>query len=107
MELKERKCVPSNSLSGPLNKNDSENLLKQLVTPWQIIDNRKLTKGFPFGNFKRAMAFAQEIALLAEKNVHHPVLHIEYDMFTVELSTHDVGGLSENDFIMAAKIEDL
>jgi 4a-hydroxytetrahydrobiopterin dehydratase len=107
MELKEKLCVPSKNLSGPLNKNASEILLNQLLTDWQIIDNNKLRKEFPCENFKRAMAFAQEIALIAEKEMHHPLLVIEYDMVTVELSTHDVNGLSENDFIMAAKIEDL
>ena len=107
MELKEKTCVPSDNLSGHLNKNEAVSLLDQLVTDWQIIDNKKLRKEFPFENFKRAMAFAQEIALIAEKEMHHPLLVIEYDKVTVELSTHDVKGLSENDFIMAAKIEEL
>ncbi|MEE4256807.1 MAG: 4a-hydroxytetrahydrobiopterin dehydratase [Bacteroidales bacterium] len=107
MELKEKTCVPSDNLKGPLNKSESETLLEQLATDWQIIDSDKLKKEFPFENFKRAMAFAQEIALIAEKEMHHPLLVIEYDKVTVELSTHDVNGLSENDFIMAAKIEEL
>jgi len=107
MELKEKTCIPSDQLAGPLNTNASETLLDQLVTDWQIHDNIKLRKEFPFENFKRAMAFAQEIALIAEKEMHHPLLVIEYDKVTVELSTHDVNGLSENDFIMAAKIEEL
>lgn len=107
MELKEKTCIPPDQLTGPLNKNVSETLLRQLVTDWQILDNNKLRMEFPFENFKRAMAFAQEVALIAEKEMHHPVLIIEYDKVTVELSTHDVKGLSENDFIMAAIIEDL
>ena len=107
MELKEKTCIPSDNLTGPLNKNASETLLDQLVTDWEIHDNSKLRKEFPFENFKRAMAFAQEIALIAEKEMHHPLLVIEYDKVTVELSTHDVNGLSENDFIMVAKIEEL
>jgi 4a-hydroxytetrahydrobiopterin dehydratase len=107
MELKEKKCIPPNHLTGPLNKNESETFSNQLVTDWQIIDNKKLRKEFPFANFKRAMAFAQEIALIAERENHHPILCISYDLVSVQLSTHDVNGLSENDFIMAAKIEDL
>ena len=107
MELKDKQCVPSKNITGSLSIIASMTLLKQLLTDWQIIDNKKLRKEFPFENYKRAMAFAQEIALIAEKEMHHPLLVIEYDKVIVELSTHDVKGLSENDFIMAAKIEDL
>jgi 4a-hydroxytetrahydrobiopterin dehydratase len=107
MELKEKNCVSSGNLTEPLNESLARLLLKQLVTKWQIIENKKLRKEFPFENYKRAMAFAQEIAVIAEKDNHHPVICIDYNKVIVELSTHDVGGLSENDFIMAAKIEDL
>jgi len=107
MELKEKSCKSSENITDRLLGYVSGLLLKQLKTDWQIIENIKLRKEFPFENYKRAMAFAQEIALIAEKENHHPVICIHYSKVIVELSTHDVGGLSENDFIMAAKIEDL
>lgn len=107
MELKEKTCMSSDKLSHPILGYVSGLLLEQLKTEWQIIENIKLRKEFPFENYKRAMAFAQEIALIAEKENHHPVICIHYNKVIVELSTHDIGGLSENDFIMAAKIEDL
>jgi 4a-hydroxytetrahydrobiopterin dehydratase len=107
MELKEKNCVSSGNLTEALNKSLARLLLKQLVTEWKVIENKKLRKEFPFENYKRAMAFAQEIAVIAEKDNHHPIICIDYNKVIVELSTHDVGGLSENDFIMAAKIEDL
>lgn len=107
MELKEQTCVSTGNLTNPLLGYVAGLLLKKLKTDWQIIENIKLRKEFPFENYKRAMAFAQEIALIAEKENHHPVICIDFNKVAVELSTHDVGGLSENDFIMAAKIEDL
>jgi len=60
-----------------------------------------------FENFKRGMVFAQNIANLAEEEQHHPDLCIHYKNVEVELTTHAIGGLSENDFIMAAKIDNL
>ena len=53
------------------------------------------------------MAFAQDVAMIAEKEQHHPDICIHYTNVEIELTTHNIGGLSENDFIMAAKIEEL
>lgn len=107
MELKERNCVVYNKDDKALGVDEISLLKKQLVTEWKVHANQKLSKEFPFENYKRAMAFVQEIALIAEKEQHHPDICIHYTRVIVELTTHDVGGLSENDFIMAAKIEDL
>ena len=72
-----------------------------------MVEDKKLKKEFPFENFKRGMTFVQVVALLAERENHHPGICIHYSYVEIELSTHDVGGLSENDFIMAAKIDNL
>jgi len=107
MELKERKCVPCDAGTPPLDEQKVASLRQDLPPGWKILENKKLKKKFPFENFRRGMAFAQEIALIAEQEDHHPDLCIHYTNVEVELSTHAIGGLSENDFIMAAKIEDL
>jgi len=104
-ELKEMHCEPVREGATPLQEQELNTLQNRLKTPWEIINHTRLRKEFPFENFKRGMAFAQEVALVAERENHHPDICIQYTKVIVELSTHDIGGLSENDFIMAAKIE--
>jgi 4a-hydroxytetrahydrobiopterin dehydratase len=107
IELKEKHCIPCEEGTEPLNEEQIIKLKKKLVIGWQISENSKLQKKFPFENFKRGMAFAQDIAVIAENENHHPDICIHYTEVEVELSTHAIGGLSENDFIMAAKIDEL
>ena len=107
IELKERHCKPCKEGEKPLNSDQAAELKSLLFTPWEIKNHEKLTKEFLFESFKRAMAFIQEIGLIAEQENHHPDICIRYTRVEITLSTHDVNGLSENDFIMAAKIEDL
>lgn len=107
IEMKERHCSTLNEGTKPLNNQQLAELKFQLKTNWNIVDNKKLEKEFNFENFKRAIAFVQEIAIIAEKEQHHPDICIQYTNVEIMLSTHDIGGLSENDFIMAAKIENL
>ena len=72
------------------------------------MDNpHKLKKKFSFKNFKEAMDFVNAIAEIAEQECHHPDIYIVYNKVDIELYTHAVNGLSESDFIMAAKIDDL
>jgi len=72
---------------------------------WDIIDNKIIRKDFKFSSYPQTMAFANEVARLAENEGHHPVMHIYFSKVTIELWTHVMDGLSENDFIMAAKID--
>jgi 4a-hydroxytetrahydrobiopterin dehydratase len=107
LELKERNCVPIEDGARPLNNDQIAQYKLLLKLNWQLMTNKILKKEFVFESFIRAMAFVQEIALIAEKENHHPDICVHYTKVEIELSTHDVGGLSENDFIMAAKIENL
>lgn len=106
-ELKERKCVPSESDDVVLEADQIQLFRNQLDQSWIVYGNKKLRKEFPFKNFKRGMAFVQEVARIAEKENHHPDVCIHYSNVEVELTTHEIDGLSENDFIMAAKIDEL
>lgn len=73
---------------------------------WKLEDGAlKLKKEFKFRNFDETIKFVNEIAKLAEEEAHHPDLEISYGRLEVELTTHAIGGLSENDFILAAKID--
>lgn len=105
--LKEKHCKPCTSSDKAFTPEQSENKKQQLAKGWQVLESTKLHKEFPFENFKRGMAFAQEIGIVAEQEQHHPDICIHFNSVEVKLTTHDVGGLSENDFIMAAKIDEL
>ncbi|QIA09071.1 4a-hydroxytetrahydrobiopterin dehydratase [Draconibacterium halophilum] len=107
MDLKEKHCVPCKEGTSPLKADEIKQFKENVRDDWKVIDNKKIRKEFPFENFKRGMAFAQNVALIADKEDHHPDMCIHYSSVDVELSTHKIGGLSENDFILAAKIDEL
>lgn len=91
----------------PLMKSEAEAFLRE-VHGWGLSpDARKIFKEFTFGDFSRAMEFANKIAPIAESEGHHPDLFVGWGRVRVELSTHAIGGLSENDFILAAKIDQI
>ena len=91
----------------PLTKKQAQELLKQ-VKGWSLIDGAHLlAKSFRFKDFAQAMVFANKIAAIAEEQGHHPDLTVSWGSVTVELMTHAVGGLSENDFVLAAKIDEI
>ena len=81
--------------------------LPQLKGQWEVVESRKIRREFKFEDFSEAMKFANRVADLAEEEGHHPDFHIHWNKVRLELWTHEIGGLAENDFIMAAKIEAL
>lgn len=81
-------------------------LNQSLKQPWSMEDD-KLTKEFKFKNFIEAFAFMTQVAILAEKKVHHPEWFNVYNKVKIQLTTHDVGGLSYKDFDLAARMEKL
>lgn len=107
IELKNRNCKVLSKGSRPLDTHAIVEYKNMLRSQWDVTKDQILKKEFQFESFKRAIAFVQEIAVIAEKENHHPDICIHYTTVEIELSTHDIGGLSENDFIMAAKIESL
>ena len=89
----------------PLNKLQITKYTRQLQKGWKVIDDQKLHKEFKFKNFVETMGFVNQVALIAQAEDHHPDMHVSYSKVVIELWTHAVGGLSENDFILAAKID--
>mgnify|MGYP001619327467 FL=1 len=105
MDLATKKCVPCEGGAVPLTRMEAEALLGH-TNGWTLdADVKKISKAFTFKNFLEAMAFANKITPVAEAEGHHPDLRVGWGKVTVELSTHAIGGLSENDFILAAKID--
>ncbi len=103
--LLSKKCVPCNEDLPPLKKSEAEEYLKE-VPEWNLRDNsKKIVREFKFSSFKDAIKFVDTVAKIAEQEGHHPDIHINYKKVNLELTTHNIGGLSENDFIIAAKID--
>ena len=104
-ELTEKRCVPCEGGVPTLGKAEVEKLLAQLPG-WQL-DGKWITKEFRFKNFVEAMKLVNRAAELAEEEGHHPDIHIHYNRVRFDIWTHAIDGLSENDFILAAKIDAL
>ena len=77
------------------------------VKDWKVEDGKKIKREFKFEDFKSALAFVNKIGEIAEEEGHHPDIELGWGRVGVELSTHAIGGLSTNDFILAAKIDKL
>ena len=104
MNLTLRKCVPCEGGTLPLRKEKIEEYMKE-VQGWDVRDNRVIEKIFAFKSFREAIDFVNQVASIAEQEQHHPDIHIRYKKVTLEFTTHAIKGLSENDFIMASKID--
>lgn len=105
MKLMSKKCVPCEGGAIPFDKAEIAKNLSLLKLDWEVIENRKITHLFKFRNFIQALKFVNIVGDLAEIEQHHPHIHLMYNKVRIELTTHAIKGLSENDFIMAAKIE--
>ena len=99
------KCVVCEGGIPPLTPEKISEYKSQVNQGWQVTENKKIRRDFAFKDFKEAMAFVNKVAELAESEGHHPDIYIFYNKVALELSTHAIGGLSDNDFILAAKID--
>lgn len=104
MSLSEKKCIPCSGGTPALSAEERKNLMEQ-VSGWQIEEEKKLAKSFSFKDFNEPMKLANKIWEIAESEGHHPDLFIAWGKLKVEIWTHAVGGLTESDFILAAKID--
>lgn len=102
MKLAEQNCQPAANMV-PLSRKEAEALLLQ-VADWSLIE-KEISRVFQFKNFREAMDFVNRIAAIANEQDHHPDIIITYSKVKLILTTHKIGGLSMNDFVMAAKAE--
>jgi len=105
MNLIHRKCKPCEGDVSRILPEDIFYFNSQLQKPWQLVDDMKIVKDFNFNDYVHVMKFFNQVAELAETESHHPVMHIYFSKVRIELWTHAILGLSENDFILAAKID--
>ena len=103
MKLAEQACKPVRTGTASLSRKEAETLLLQAPT-WSL-GEKEITKEFRFGDFRQAVDFVNNVASIANDQDHHPDIFISYNKVRLTLSTHKIGGLSMNDFIVAAKID--
>lgn len=104
--LLKKKCVPCEDKSiKPLSRSDAQDYLDEIYGWVLDKDAKKISKEFKFQDFIGAINFVERVADVAEEEGHHPDIHIHYNKVLLELTTHTIGGLSENDFIVAAKVD--
>ena len=105
--LASKKCAPQTGGTQPLTFEKSKLLLRQLKG-WNLDKGvLNISKGYALKNFAEAMAFINKVGDIAEAEGHHPDIHISHNNVQLVLTTRTIGGLSENDFILAAKIDSL
>jgi len=104
-DLLNKRCKPCEGNVAPYNAEQTKEMLKQLKA-W-IVEDGKLVKLYLFKNYYETMAFVNALAWISHREDHHPDLQVGYNKCRVEYSTHAIGGLSENDFICAAKADAL
>jgi 4a-hydroxytetrahydrobiopterin dehydratase len=107
-ELAGQRCVPCEGGIAPLTRAEAEQQMRQLNSGWQLsADGLSLTRAFSFRDFYRTMSFVNALAHIANIEDHHPDLEVGYNYCRVRYSTHAIHGLSSNDLICAAKIDQL
>lgn len=105
--LAETTCIACRGDVEPLKAPAIEKLLRQLAEGWRALDDHHLEKVYEFKNFREALDFVNKVAELAESQGHHPDIFLAWGRVKLTIYTHKIGGLHENDFILAAKVDRL
>jgi 4a-hydroxytetrahydrobiopterin dehydratase len=103
--LADKACIPCRGGVPPLDRDAADTLLRQLSGEWRINERGHLANRYTFSDFLGAMKLANAIAEIAEAEQHHPDLTVRWGSCEVEIWTHKIDGLTESDFVLAAKIE--
>jgi 4a-hydroxytetrahydrobiopterin dehydratase len=105
-ELADKTCVPCKGGVPPLKGAELEALSRQ-VPDWEVVEEHHLRREFRFKNFREALGFVNGVGELAEEQAHHPDIYFGWGRAAVTIFTHKIDGLTESDFILAAKVERL
>ena len=103
-QLAEKRCIPCRGGIPPLTAEEITPLLDQLEE-WSVVDNHHLQKLVQFPDFKTALDFTNQVGALAEAEDHHPDIYLAWGKVELTLWTHKIDGLTESDFVMAAKVD--
>ena len=105
-DLASKTCVPCRGDVPPLRGTELRELSRQ-IPGWEVVDEHHLKREFRFKNFREALDFVNRVGELAEEQAHHPDIDFGWGRATVKIFTHKIDGLTESDFILAAKVEGL
>jgi 4a-hydroxytetrahydrobiopterin dehydratase len=106
-DLASKECVPCRGGVPPLEGDDLAKLSRELGEQWEVVEAHHLRREFTFPDFRQALEFTNRVGELAEKEGHHPDIHLSWGRVAIEIWTHKIDGLTESDFILAAKIDRL
>ena len=105
-ELADKQCIPCRGGIPPLTTDEIRPLARQLPD-WEVVDGHHLDRSYKFKDFREALEFTNRVGELAEEQGHHPDIYLAWGKVGIQLWTHKIDGLSESDFVMAAKVERL
>jgi 4a-hydroxytetrahydrobiopterin dehydratase len=105
--LSQKKCLPCQGGTPPLKGMAIEELHRQIDTQWAVVDEHHLERTYKFKNFRQALDFTNRVGELAESEGHHPDIFLAWGKVVLKLWTHKIGGLTESDFVFAAKVDEL
>lgn len=105
--LVEKTCRPCQGGTEPLKGQALAEYAGQVNPAWNVVDEHHLMREFDFDDFRQALDFVKRVGEMAEAENHHPDIYLGYGKVRIELWSHKIGGLHENDFVLAAKIDAL
>jgi 4a-hydroxytetrahydrobiopterin dehydratase len=106
-DLAKMECKPCSGNTPPLKGDALKQMQSRLGGGWQVLDEKRLERTYKFPDFRKALEFVNRVGEIAEKQNHHPDMYFTWGEARIQLSTHSIHGLSEGDFILAAKINEL
>ena len=106
-DLAKKECKPCDGKTPPLKGDALKQMQNQLGNEWQVLHEQKLERQFKFPDFRSALDFVNEVGEIAEAQNHHPDISFTWGQASIQIWTHSIKGLSEGDFILAAKISEL
>ncbi len=106
-DLASKECVPCKGGVPPLAGDDLNQLMSRLGGDWRVVDEHHLEKDFPFPDFREALDFTNGVGELAEAQGHHPDIYLAWGKVKITIWTHKINGLTESDFVFAAKSDSL
>ena len=106
-KLSEQKCIPCSIGTPPMEKKEIKKYEKELKDDWKVVDDHHLEKNLKFKNFKEALDFTNKVGEIAEAEGHHPDIFLAWGKVQLTVLTHKIDGLSESDFVFAAKVDEI
>lgn len=106
-DLSQKECVPCKGGVPPLKGGVLAGLASQLAPEWHVVNEHHLEREFKFPDFRAALAFTNQVGELAESQRHHPDIYLAWGKVKLTLWTHKIDGLTESDFVFAAKVDEL